>query len=73
MGLGRRAGGRGTKVAREPDVGERSPGYLRLLLLLLASTAFFGDGYDNESLALLLDQIKTAFGVSAGAIGRKKK
>jgi len=69
MGLGRRAGGRGTRVARDPDVGERSPGYLRLLLLLLASTAFFGDGYDNESLALLLDQIKTAFGVSAGAIG----
>jgi len=50
MGLGRRAGGRGTKVARDPDVGERSPGYLRLLLLLLASTAFFGDGYEKKKI-----------------------
>lgn len=69
MGLGWRAARNGTTGTREPDVGERSRGYLRLLLLLLASTAFFGDGYDNESLALLLDRIKTAFGVSAAAIG----
>jgi len=69
MGLGRRRAQAKTEPSAQPDVSPRSKGYLRLLLLLLASTAFFGDGYDNESLALLLDRIKTAFHVSAAAIG----
>jgi putative MFS transporter len=43
--------------------------YLRLLLVLLASAAFFGDGYDNEALALLLKTIKQAFHVGVAALG----
>lgn len=54
------AGGAGT----EPD---RS--YLRVLLVLLASAAFFGDGYDNEAFALLLKSIKGAFHVGVGTLG----
>lgn len=42
--------------------------YLRLLLLLLLSAAFF-DGYDAQVGALLLPQIQASFHVSTAAIG----
>src|SRR3954464_9127753 len=42
--------------------------YLRILLLLLISTAFF-EGYDSSILALLLPNIQSTFHVSEAVLG----
>ncbi len=54
--------------AAGPELAPRSRAYLRLLLLLLVSAAFF-DGYDAEVLALLLPQIQTTFHASTAELG----
>src|SRR5438552_16322947 len=46
----------------------RSPRYLRLLLVLLISAAFF-EGYDSSILALLLPNIQNTFHVSEAVLG----
>jgi putative MFS transporter len=46
----------------------RDPRYLRLLLVLLVSAAFF-EGYDSSILALLLPNIQATFHVSEAALG----
>src|SRR4051794_8355238 len=46
----------------------RSDRYLRLLLILLISAAFF-EGYDSSILALLLPNIQNTFHVSEAALG----
>ena len=58
-----------------PSVGEppepefhRDDRYLRMLLWLLVSAAFF-EGYDSSILALLLPNIQTTFGVSEAVLG----
>ena len=54
-----------------PDDGPHAPAadsYLRLLLLLLVSAAFF-EGYDSSILALLLPNIQSSFGVSEATLG----
>src|SRR5438445_3064816 len=48
--------------------GPRSPRYLRLLLVLLISAAFF-EGYDSSILALLLPNIHNPFHVSEAVLG----
>src|SRR5207245_2360435 len=48
--------------------GPRSPHYLRLLLVLLISAAFF-EGYDSSILALLLPNIQNTFHVSEAVLG----
>jgi len=55
-------------LAAGPGLPPRSRAYLRLLLLLLVSAAFF-DGYDAEVLALLLPQIQTTFHASTAELG----
>jgi len=47
---------------------QRPDSYLRLLLLLLVSAAFF-EGYDSSILALLLPNIQSSFGVSEATLG----
>jgi MFS family permease len=51
----------------EPDL-PRDESYLRLLLLLLISAAFF-EGYDSSILALLLPNIQATFHVSEAILG----
>ena len=58
-----------------PDIAEppepellRDDRYLRLLLILLVSAAFF-EGYDSSILALLLPNIQSTFGVSEATLG----
>lgn len=51
----------------EPEL-QRDDRYLRLLLLLLVSAAFF-EGYDSSILALLLSNIQSDFGVSEATLG----
>jgi MFS family permease len=51
----------------EPEL-PRDDRYLRLLLLLLVSAAFF-EGYDSSILALLLPNIQSTFGVSEATLG----
>jgi putative MFS transporter len=46
----------------------RDPKYLRMLLLLLVSAAFF-EGYDSSILALLLPNIQSTFHVSEAVLG----
>jgi putative MFS transporter len=46
----------------------RDDRYLRLLLVLLVSAAFF-EGYDTSILALLLPNIQSTFGVSESVLG----
>src|SRR3954465_7794907 len=46
----------------------RSDKYLRLLLVLLVSAAFF-EGYDSSILALLLPNIQSTFHVSEAVLG----
>ncbi|MDQ2650915.1 MAG: MFS transporter [Actinomycetota bacterium] len=53
--------------ADDPNL-ERDPAYLRLLLILLVSAAFF-EGYDSSILALLLPNIQSTFGVSETVLG----
>src|SRR5436305_6409664 len=50
------------------ETGPRSPRYLRLLLVLLISAAFF-EGYDSSILALLLPNIQSTFHVSEAVLG----
>ncbi|MGH9188069.1 MAG: MFS transporter [Acidimicrobiales bacterium] len=58
-----------TAVAPEGEVESgRSDSYLRLLLWLLVSAAFF-EGYDISILALLLPNIQSTFGVSEAVLG----
>src|SRR5437868_4588001 len=47
---------------------ERDDRYLRLLLVLLVSAAFF-EGYDSSILALLLPNIQSTFHVSEAVLG----
>lgn len=47
---------------------QRGAGYLRLLLVLLASAAFF-DGYDNEVASLLLPNVQHSFHASVATLG----
>lgn len=47
---------------------QRGSGYLRLLLVLLASAAFF-DGYDNEVASLLLPNVQHSFHASVTTLG----
>src|SRR3954470_8268772 len=47
---------------------ERDDRYLRLLLVLLVSAAFF-EGYDSSILALLLPNIQSSFSVSEAVLG----
>ena len=54
-------------TAEEPVPG-RDPRYLRLLLVLLVSAAFF-EGYDSSILALLLPNIQNTFHVSEAVLG----
>jgi MFS transporter, putative metabolite:H+ symporter len=51
----------------EPDL-PRDESYLRLLLILLISAAFF-EGYDSSILALLLADIQSTFQVSEAVLG----
>jgi MFS transporter, putative metabolite:H+ symporter len=51
----------------EPELG-RDDRYLRLLLVLLVSAAFF-EGYDSSILALLLPNIQSTFSVSEATLG----
>jgi putative MFS transporter len=56
-------------VAPEQDLDlERDPRYLRLLLWLLVSAAFF-EGYDASILGLLLPNIQSTFHVSEAVLG----
>lgn len=52
----------------EPFVEERSPKYLRLMLLLLLPAALF-NAYDSELRAVLLSQLKSSFHVGTAALG----
>ena len=54
-------------VAEEPEM-VRTPQYLRLLLILLISAAFF-EGYDSSILALLLPNIQNTFHASEAILG----
>jgi len=54
-------------TASEPDLA-RSGRYLKLLLILLVSAAFF-EGYDGSILALLLPNIQSTFHVSEAVLG----
>ncbi|MBV9665350.1 MAG: MFS transporter, partial [Actinobacteria bacterium] len=54
-------------TASEPDL-IRSDRYLKLLLILLVSAAFF-EGYDGSILALLLPNIQSTFHVSEAVLG----
>jgi MFS family permease len=61
------------ELGPEPQVpegwdAERDPRYLKMLLLLLVSAAFF-EGYDSSILALLLPNIQSSFGVSEATLG----
>ncbi|MGH9128529.1 MAG: MFS transporter [Acidimicrobiales bacterium] len=56
------------RPATEPSPGQACAAYLRLLLLLLASAAFF-DGYDNEASSLLLTNVQHSFGASVTTLG----
>jgi putative MFS transporter len=56
-----------TEPLDDPSL-ERDPAYLRLLLVLLVSAAFF-EGYDSSILALLLPNIQSTFGVSETVLG----
>lgn len=53
---------------RPPGVAERSPEYLRTLLLLLVSATFF-EGYDGAVIALVLGDIQHTFNVSEATLG----
>ena len=55
-------------VAAPETVAHRDDRYLRLLLLLLISAAFF-EGYDTSILALLLPNIQNTFRVSEAVLG----
>lgn len=50
-----------------PDL-ERSPKYLKMLLVLLVSATFF-EGYDNSILSLLLGDIQNTFQVPESTLG----
>jgi putative MFS transporter len=56
-----------TATVTEPEL-PRDNAYLRLLLLLLISAAFF-EGYDSSILALLLPNIQSTFHVSEAVLG----
>ena len=59
----------GASVAAPPEPEEaRDPRYLRMLLWLLVSAAFF-EGYDSSILALLLPNIQSTFRVSETVLG----
>ena len=59
----------GPSVAEPPEPElQRDDRYLRLLLILLVSAAFF-EGYDSSILALLLPNIQSTFGVSEATLG----
>jgi putative MFS transporter len=49
-------------------LGERSAGYLRLLVVLLLPAAFF-NSYDGELRAVLLSQLKSSFHAGTAAVG----
>ena len=51
----------------EPDL-IRADRYLKLLLLLLVSAAFF-EGYDGSVIALLLPRVQSTFHVSEAVLG----
>ena len=51
-----------------PELEERSPAYLRLLMCLLLPAAMF-NAYDAELRAVLLSQLKASFHVGTAAIG----
>ena len=51
-----------------PELEERSPAYLRLLLCLLLPAALF-NAYDSELRAVLLTQLKESFHVGTAALG----
>ncbi|MDP1818696.1 MAG: MFS transporter [Acidimicrobiales bacterium] len=53
---------------REDPSLQRDDGYLRMLLVLLVSAAFF-EGYDSSILALLLPNIQSTFSVSEATLG----
>lgn len=56
-------------ASQDPGSAERADAaYLRLLLLLLVSAAFFDD-YDGQIISLLLPQIKTAFDAGVATLG----
>lgn len=57
-------------AGQAPDAvtGQPGPAYLRLLLVLLASAAFF-DGYDNEVSSLLLTNVQHSFHASITTLG----
>ena len=57
-----------TPVDGPDDGGQRPDSYLRLLLVLLVSAAFF-EGYDISILALLLPNIQSTFQVSEAVLG----
>jgi putative MFS transporter len=56
-----------TATVTEPEL-QRDDRYLKLLLLLLISAAFF-EGYDSSILALLLPNIQSTFHVSEAVLG----
>ncbi len=56
------------RPAPQASGGQAGPGYLRLLLVLLASAAFF-DGYDNEASSLLLTNVQHSFHASVATLG----
>jgi MFS family permease len=57
-----------TPVDGPDEGGQRPDSYLRLLLILLVSAAFF-EGYDISILALLLPNIQSTFQVSEAVLG----
>ena len=57
-----------TPATAPDDGGHRPDGYLRMLLVLLVSAAFF-EGYDISILALLLPNIQSTFQVSEAVLG----
>jgi MFS family permease len=65
--IGEAEGDAGLPLPGEPEQ-HRDDGYLRLLLLLLVSAAFF-EGYDSSILALLLPNIGSTFSVSEATLG----
>ena len=65
--IGEAEGDAGLPLPGEPEQ-HRDDRYLRLLLLLLVSAAFF-EGYDSSILALLLPNIGSTFSVSEATLG----
>jgi len=58
----------GAPAGAAPQMADRSPAYLRLLMALLVPAALF-NGYDAELRALLLAQLKAAFHVGTASLG----